>query len=364
MKKHPLLWMALCLLILGFVIGIAALLAPLRQPGPPTTLAGNHAIPKQKRASGLGEDREWNSRDAEPPAAVQPTAAVQDLRARFLEAPDRFQLNQEQVEHHLAMRGRSLASLLTAVRLSGNLDYLSEAAERFPGNPEVLLEVALRSESPEERREALEAIRQADPKWGLVDYLLAFEQAKEGDREAAMRTFLGAGGKAFLSYSKLEQAEGIEQAYADNGFPRLEAKFLGSTHIDMPESRSLLTLSYEMRSLQEELLGNGDTAAAIQLAQAAGTLNRRIQQEASFVIENLAGFDLENALLESLPPDTNLGKGLTAGQRLADLQKESTQVQNVINFEKMNDQEVSRFYDLAKTRGELAAFQQGNAQGR
>ncbi|MEI8293262.1 MAG: hypothetical protein WCG66_04620 [bacterium] len=356
--------MALCLLLSGFVIGTAALWAPLRQPVPPTTLAGNGTIPKQKRASGLGEDREWRSGDAAPMAAFRQTAAFQDLRTRVFEAPDRFQLNEEQVEHHLAMRGRSLASLLTAVRLSGNLDYLSEAAERFPGNPEVLLEVAMRSKSPEERREALEAIRQADPQRSLADYLLALEQAKEGDREAAMRTFLEAGGKAFLSHSNQKQAGGIEQAFADNGFPPLEAKFLGFANIDIPESRSLLTLSYEMRALQEDLLGNGDTAAAIQLAQAAGTLNQRIQQEASYGNENLVGFDIEMALLESLPPAANLATGLTAGQRLADLKKESAQVQNTMNYDKMNGRDLLEFYDLAKTQGELQAFQQWNAQGR
>ena len=184
-------------------------------------------------------------------------------------------LSEDQLQRHLQMQGRSVSSLLTALRISENLDYLREAYDRYPDDPDVLLELAMRSESPEERREAIDAIRKLDPDWGLPDYLLALEQAKAGDRQAAMRTFLEAGSNKFLDYSILETSEEIEQVYLDNGFPLHEAKFLGIMTIPLSSVKPLLELAKEMNSLQADFLKKGDTASALELTQVARSLNQK-----------------------------------------------------------------------------------------
>jgi hypothetical protein len=147
---------------------------------------------------------------------------------------EHFQLNESELNLHLQSRGYSLASLLTALRLSGNLDYLRQASERFPGQPEISMELALRSESPEERREAIDALRRTDPGKGFADYLSAHEHYLAGDTASALRDFLTAGSKDYIDYPMDPVLEGAEQAYLDNGYSPLEAKVASALSLSTP----------------------------------------------------------------------------------------------------------------------------------
>lgn len=286
---------------------------------------------------------------------------------RYFGETNRPTLSAAQLKRHIETRGHSAASLLAALHISGNLDYLREAYDRYPANPDVLMELALLSESPEERLEAIQAIRKIDPDWGLPNYLLALEQAKAGDREAAMLTFLAAGSSKFVDYSSVQKWEGIEQAYLDNGFAPHEAKFIGLMTAPAPDLMSLLKMSKEMTSLQTDFLKKGDTSSALQLAQAARALNQKKQAESFETLEIVTGNGIETSFLKNLPPATELGSGLTAGQRLADLRTKNEQIREAISiktFLQMNEQELSDFVESAKIHGELEATLRWNAKGR
>jgi hypothetical protein len=61
-------------------------------------------------------------------------------------------LTREQIDRYLSSRGRDAQSLIMASRMADDLSLLREAAERFPGDPRVQLELGLRGESSAERR--------------------------------------------------------------------------------------------------------------------------------------------------------------------------------------------------------------------
>jgi hypothetical protein len=361
-QRPPLI---LLLVVTGSVSYLALSAKPDRSPAALATTPENIAKPAAMPSRAL-------SRGSAPPIdylaeATPKQNPLESFWNRFKENPNQFQLSEAQLNRHVKMRGRSLDSLLTALRISDNLDYLREAYERYPDHPDLLMELAQRSGSPEERREAIEALRQADPDWGLGDYLLALEQARAGDREAAMSTFLEAGSNNFLDYTILRKSEGLEQAYLDNGFPLHQATFLGFHAVPLRDATALATLSKEMSALQADFLKNGDTASALKLAQAARSLNQKRQEEAFAIMENLTGDIFEMHLLQNLPAATDLGAGLTAGQRLADLQRKKRQIADAISVELyrgMSAQDLIEYIDLVKARGEWTALQQWRAKDR
>lgn len=366
MKPKRLSLLLLLIALLGCVFYLALFGKPEPVPGIAAHMPGK--IAKPATVPPPATSRESGPAIDDPAENDSKKIPLESFWNRFKKNPNQFRLSEAQLNRHLEMRGRSLESLLTASRISGNLDYLREAYDRYPNHPDVLMELAQRSESPEERREALEALRKADPDWGMGDYLWALEQARGGDREAAMRTFVEAGSKKFLDYTILQKTEGLEQAYLDNGFPLHEAKFLGFFSVPLRDVKPLLNLSKEMSALQVDFLKNGDTASAIQLAQAAGMLNQKKQEEAFSLLENLTGDAIEIRLLENLPPASDLGAGLTAGQRLAELQGERKQMADSIPqdslkmFQGMNARDLIEYLDLVKAQGEWAAIKQWQAK--
>src|SRR5438105_3697944 len=78
-------------------------------------------------------------------------------------------LTAEQIEPYLNANRRSAASLLAAFRTTGDPALLVEAAKKYPNDPQVGFEAAIRMDaSPEERRQALETFKQAAPENALA----------------------------------------------------------------------------------------------------------------------------------------------------------------------------------------------------
>ena len=83
------------------------------------------------------------------------------------------------------------------------------------------------------------------------------------------------------------------------------------------------------------------------------------------------GDAFEVSLLKRLPPTTDLGSGVTAGQRLADLRTKKDQKKQIIKaaslektFGGMNEQDLINYVELIKTQGEWDTFLQWKAKGR
>ena len=132
---------------------------------------------------------------------------------RIKSQPELFKLGKAQLDRHIQMRSYSAEAFLTAARLTdreydrGNpnvkqseqaMDYLREAYNRYPNDPNVLMEIAMRSQSPEERREFIEALRLTDPSQGFGDLLSSIEFMKAGDGASAVNAFQQAGTKQFI----------------------------------------------------------------------------------------------------------------------------------------------------------------------
>ena len=79
------------------------------------------------------------------------------------------------------------------------------------------------------------------------------------------------------------------------------------------------------------------------------------------------GDAFEVILLKRLPPTTDLGSGVTAGQRLADLRTKKDQIKKVASLEnlwRMNEQNLIDYVESVKIHGELEALQRWKAKDR
>ena len=239
---------------------------------------------------------------------------------------EHFQLNESELNLHLQARGYSLASLLTALRLSGNLDYLRQASERFPGQPEISMELALRSESPEERREAIDALRRTDPGKGFADYLSAHEHYLAGDTASALRDFLTAGSKDYIDYPMDPVLKGAEQAYLDNGYSPLEAKVASALSLPAPPIDKLAINAAKMADWADVLRKQGDAQTADLLLNSGVSLGKKMQKEAFGLLEKLSGLSIEQKFLANLPSDQLVGPSQTASQRREEISTVSKQL--------------------------------------
>jgi hypothetical protein len=96
-------------------------------------------------------------------------------------------LSKEQIEAVLEANDRNTSFLLAAARFSGDEQYLFEAAENDPHNPEVAAAILdgwlFKEDPPPEVEGWIEALRQSAPDNPIGDYYAAYYALKKGDKD-------------------------------------------------------------------------------------------------------------------------------------------------------------------------------------
>jgi hypothetical protein len=110
-----------------------------------------------------------------------------NLIARLLKGEELPKLSPEQVQSYLEKNHRSVESLLAAFHATDDPAYLREAMERYPADPRLDYVAWRRSQSPEERRQWLDAFKQSAPDNALANYLSARDYFKSGQNENLRR---------------------------------------------------------------------------------------------------------------------------------------------------------------------------------
>src|SRR5262249_4191257 len=131
------------------------------------------------------------------PVALVPFTATQ-MYALMTNTVSKLTL--AQVEPYLEAKGRSAASLLAAFRTTSDPSLLAEAVQKFPNDPQVGFEAAIRNDaSPQERRQGLDALKQGAPENSLANYLSALDYFKTGQTNEALQELTAASSKQQFS---------------------------------------------------------------------------------------------------------------------------------------------------------------------
>jgi len=355
----------LALAAVGLLLAMAVVMIA-RRPAAPVSSAGQIAEPKPTTSAMPQEPR--RPRLPAPrlpqtpgPAESVPEAAAPNPLAKLLSGEE-LKLTPEQAEAYLQQNKRSAEALLAAARLTGNLSLVREAAEKFPHDPRVQLELALRGETPEEKRKALDAFRQLARDNPLGDYLSALDHFKSGRTDDGVKDLLQVGGKNRLQDYTLDHAQSAEEAFLAAGYGALESKAAGMFGVLLPHMQSLRDLGAQMAELQKQYAQAGDSTSAQAVGQMGLNLAWQMEgQPGRTLLGELVGMSFERKFLGSQSPDSPFGSdGRTVRDRLAELDAHRQFIRELTPFTEMlprlPEREALIYFDRLKLHGELDAL--------
>ena len=306
--------------------------------------------------------------------AIKPRSAA-DLIPQLKDPPKRIgvtikdmmagkvpKLNQLEVEAFLKNHGRSTTNLLAASRLLKDLSFAREAAKADPKNPAAQLELALRGETPEEKSAALVAFREAAPGNSLGDYLAAHQAFLTGDAGAAGLALVQSLDNPLYADFTQQIIAGSEQAYLATGYEPTAAFAAAMFSSTLEHLQSVRDVSDNLKQLQDEFIRTADFDAAEPTVIIGVTLGQRLQEQSTYLIDQLTGIVIEKKFLEQLDPLTQAGPGgQTAGERLDALDTRLLEIRTLAPAfgEKLATADAatqSQYVAKVKAEGELAAM--------
>ncbi len=280
-------------------VGVIALLGWKMAESPPVEVARTAHKPLSLKAPRAPVPRVAPPSRSSKTTSSAPSKPTGPLARLFENQSKAFQLTPAQLQAYLATNKRNAESLLAATRLSGEMAFLQEAARNFPADPAVQLELALRSEVPEERQRALEALRQADPDNALADHLSAFEHLRAGDPEAAFADLILAASKSRMDIYASAALQSSEEAYFAAGYTPVEAKAAAMLGFRFQEVDPLQELSKHLAELQTAYADQGDATSAEAVRQMGHALSQQVLSNAQFILQEVVGMGMEQSFLDS-----------------------------------------------------------------
>jgi hypothetical protein len=287
------------------------------------------------------------------------------LIARLALAADAPRLTPAQIEAYLKENKRSAASLVTAFRATGDKDLLHEALEKFPNDPMVnFASVFEAGATADERRQRLEALKQAAPDNAIARYLSALDYFKVGQVDQAVGELsTAAGQQTFQDYSR-EFIQSAEEAYLSAGYTPAEAKALGFSQLLLPQLAPLKALGQQMVDLANSYRQANDSASAQAALQMAIELGQRFNGEpGEALVSRLVGLAIQRNALGAMDLGTVLdSSGQTVEARLDEIAQQRDAIRQLDQqFEgvqpKITDQDWISYRDRERTFGEEPAMQ-------
>ena len=237
---------------------------------------------------------------------------------------ERSKLTAERAEAFLSANHRNAASLVAASRVFGDKTYLHEAMEKFPNDPHVAFDAyflngphdSTKPASPE-RRQWLDALKQADPDNALPNYLAAADDFKAGNTQGALQELQASAGKSFNSYV-LDSLQSTEEAYREAGYSEADAKTAAANDLLLPHLAENKKLAQDIAELAGQYQQSGDIASAQNLLQAGLSLGQQVGAPSEFPpIDTLVGVAIQKIVLGAMDPASPcLETGTTVQQQL------------------------------------------------
>ncbi len=291
---------------------------------------------------------------AKQASAATPGEAAGPLSQLFKDNGKRLQLSAAQLGAYLSKNGRNAESLLAAMRLTGDITFLREAAQKFPNDVAVQTEVALRSGVDAERRRAIDAMKALDPDNALGDHLSALDHLRHGRIEEAYNDLIAAAGKTRFDDHARQAQQSAEEAYLAAGFSPVQAKAAAMMGLQRRQIEPMRDLSKQLANLQNGYSSAGDTASAESLRQMGESLGRQMQGSSNYLIDELVGISIEK---QFLPASDGGIRQQALQQRVDAIRNLSSSPQWQALMEGTDTAEINLFLDRLKLYGEAATIQ-------
>jgi hypothetical protein len=270
-----------------------------------------------------------------------------------------------QVQPFLAANNRSAKSLQAAFRTTSDISLLAEAAQKYPADPHVAFEAAIRlGASPAERLPWLDALRQASADNSLPDYLAAAAHFQAGDQSAAVRDLIAASGKTGYQDFSRERTQANEEAYLAAGYTAGDAKLISSIGPAEPHLVQLKELGRDVLGLANSYQQAGDSTSRESALQIAVDLGQRLSDPSAgeTLLRQTVGICIERAALQAMDPASSFDTaGLTVQGRLDQLTSRIDEIRLFANqadplWKTLNDQGWVNYEGQLAANGEEAAL--------
>jgi hypothetical protein len=307
-----------------------------------------------------------------PAPPLEVTAPATALPVEALPATNNFyslvtnkmsKLTAQQLEPYLKANQRNAASLLAAFRTTGDPALLEEAMQKYPNNPQVDFEAALRKDATD-RRQWLDAFKQSAPDNALANYLSAADHFKAGQIDQAVQELVAASGqKQFQDYS-LDRVQDDEEAYRAAGYSVAESKVVATMQLLLPQLVQVRELSGQITDLANSYRQAGDEASRQAALQMAVNLGRRYGDASpgQTLISQLVGVSVERIALSSMDPNSPYdSSGQTAQDRINQLVQQRAAIRELATqaepfWQSMSEQDWISYNSRSMVFGEQQAL--------
>ena len=255
-----------------------------------------------------------------------------NLIALLLHGGEVPKLTVEQIRRYLDENHRSAPSLLSAYRTSGESALLREAMQKYPGDPQVAFEAVLnKGLSPAERRQWLDAFKEAAPDNPMANYLSALDYFKSGQTAQAVQELAAAAGRRGLSDYTVERIQTDEEAYRAAGYSEVEAKMAATWGVALPQLAPMKAVTQNIVELAAEYRSKGDAASADAALQVAIGLGQQMDASTGTcvpLVTRLVGIAVQRMALGAMDPSGAYGDG-TVQQELDQLAQRMTSIRGL-----------------------------------
>lgn len=307
-------------------------------------------------------------------AAVKPSfeksgeRSISSLASQTPLAPVRRELpakpSLSRLEDYVDANGRIAASLLAAYRISGQVQYLKEAVEKYPSDLHVAFAAVFQEElSPEDRRKWLENFKQTDPNNPLGNYLSAWDYFKSERIESALVELASADGKGPLHNYASDFEQTDEAVFRAMGYGSADASWMAESSLRLRESVPLHQLGQSLADLLKQYQSEGDTSSATAATRWTLSLARQLSGDRlQYTLSTLIGLTMEKDVLGTLDPAAAYDQsGQSSADRLAEIEREGAEI-NRLNrllpevLASSPDEDITSFYELQRSGGPVAAM--------
>jgi len=301
-------------------------------------------------------------------AAMPPTVAPPESilpPGLYSMVTNKSKLTAAQLQSYLETNGRNAASLLAGFRTSGDAALLEEAMKKFPDDPQVAFEAAMRKDiAPEERRRWLDALKQASGDDAFARYLSAADHFKHGASDKALEDMMAASGLRQFHDHTLDRILADDEAYRAAGYSVAEARIAATSHLLLPQLIEFRDLSQRMVDMAESYGRAGDESSRRAAVDMIAEMGRRYSDGApgETLISQMVGIAVERRALGAMDPNTPYGDdGTTVQQRMDYLVSQKAAVlelgrQTEGVWDRMSDQDWITYHSRSVVQGEMAAL--------
>jgi hypothetical protein len=260
---------------------------------------------------------------APPSAAALPLESLVRSNLYSLLTNKDLKLSPQQLERYLLAHHRDAASLLAAFRTTHAPELLTEAIQRFPDDPQVEFEAALRKDAPPgESRLWLDLLAKNAPNNALANYLSAADYFKAGQTDRAVQELVAASGKPEFKDYALERAQEDEEAFRAAGYSVPESKLAANMQLALPQMGAFAELSASLLDVAKAYGQAGDQASRQAILDMGASLGRRYSEggPGESLVSQLLGVAIERNSLAAMDPQSAFnGTTQTVQQRLDEL---------------------------------------------